>query len=181
VDGVYGGPGNDKVYGDAATSASRHGKGRGRVRGNWANRLHGGDGNDLVVGTPEADLMSGGKGDDKQFGGAGDDRIFANLGVDETFGGDGNDDLWALARGDVNGPNDTQGDTLHGQLGNDTFHVRDGEQDVVDCGAGDDTVIADFKDVVTTDCEHVQRAVPSNKEDSAEKKQESPRNDSKES
>src|SRR3954471_10762954 len=59
VDGVYGGPGNDKVYGDSPTSASRRRQGRGRVRGSWANRLHGGDGNDLVVGTQLADLMSG--------------------------------------------------------------------------------------------------------------------------
>jgi Ca2+-binding RTX toxin-like protein len=124
--------------------------------------------------------MSGGKGNDTQHGGAGNDRIFANLGVDETFGGDGNDDLWALARGDVAGDNDTQGDALHGEAGNDRFHVRDGERDVVDCGAGDDTVIADFKDVVT-DCEHVQQAAPKAKEDAAENKEQSPRSDSKES
>jgi Ca2+-binding RTX toxin-like protein len=125
--------------------------------------------------------MSGGMGDDVQHGGAGNDRIFANLGVDVTFGGAGNDDLWAMAHGDVTGPDDTQGDTLHGEQGDDTFHVRDGEPDVVDCGAGNDTVIADFKDIVTTDCEHVLRAVPKSKEDSAENKEQSPQSDSKES
>jgi hypothetical protein len=40
-------------------------------------------------------------------------------------------------------------------------------------------VIADFKDVVTTDCEHVQRAAPGNKQDSAENKEETPPNDGK--
>jgi hypothetical protein len=52
---------------------------------------------------------------------------------------------------------------------------------VVDCGAGDDTVIADLVDTVTTDCEHVLRAAPKSKEDSAENKEQSPQNESKES
>jgi Ca2+-binding RTX toxin-like protein len=86
-----------------------------------------------------------------------------------------------MARSDVTGPNDTTGDTLHGQQGNDTFHVRDGEKDVVDCGAGNDTVIADMVDTVTTDCENVLRAEPKSNEDSAENKEQSPRNDGKES
>ena len=53
-----------------------------------------------------------------------------------------------MARKDVTGPNDTSGDVLHGGPGNDTFRVRDGEQDTVDCGPGVDTVYADFKDVL---------------------------------
>ena len=65
-----------------------------------------------------------------------------------------------MARADVRGPNDTQGDVLHGGNGNDTFRVRDGEQDTVDCGPGVDTVYADFKDVLTNpaECEVVNRA-----------------------
>jgi hypothetical protein len=35
--------------------------------------------------------------------------------------------------------------------------VRDGRRDHVNCGAGDDTVKADSKDVVAKNCEHVQR------------------------
>jgi hypothetical protein len=49
------------------------------------------------------------------------------------MGGDGNDDLWALARGDVTAPGDPVGDTLMARAANDTIHVRDGEVDNVDC------------------------------------------------
>jgi Ca2+-binding RTX toxin-like protein len=114
--------------------------------------------------------MAGGEGDDVQRGGDGNDRIFANRGVDESFGGEGNDRLWAMARRDVDtsaGP-DTNGDTLHGELGNDRFHTRDGEQDVIDCGAGEDVVQADTVDVVTTDCETVKRAEPKPRRDRRE-------------
>lgn len=45
--------------------------------------------------------------------------MFANRGVDESFGGAGNDVLFALARGDVSGPGDVVGDTLHGEEGDD--------------------------------------------------------------
>ncbi len=83
--------------------------------------------------------------------------IFANQGVDESFGGDGNDQLWALARSDVTASGDPVGDTLHGENGNDTIHVRDGEVDNVDCGDGNDHVIADQFDIVANNCEHVDR------------------------
>ena len=92
--------------------------------------------------------MSGGFGDDTQSGGPGDDTIFANRGRDTTSGGPGNDHLWALARADVDGPNDTLGDTLRGDDGDDVIRTRDGEQDVVNCGAGNDRAILDFKDVI---------------------------------
>jgi hypothetical protein len=42
-------------------------------------------------------------------------------------------------------------------FGNDTIDVRDGEQDSVQCGPGDDTVTADAIDTVADDCEHVAR------------------------
>ena len=78
----------------------------------------------------------------------GNDTIYAGRGRDETWGEDGDDTLWALARKDVHGPNDTLGDTLHGGPGNDTFKTRDGEADVIDCGPGVDTALIDFKDVI---------------------------------
>ncbi|HXD59236.1 MAG TPA: calcium-binding protein, partial [Thermoleophilaceae bacterium] len=167
-DRMFGGPGNDNITGGAGP-----------------DRLHGGDGNDVSNGGNGNDLMSGGKGDDQQHGGMGNDRIFANLGVDESWGDDGNDDLWAMARGDVQGPNDTTGDTLHGGNGNDTFHVRDGEADNIDCGDGNDRVIADFADVIMDatptnpngSCEQVIRKAPKTGEDRAENKYQSPRED----
>jgi hypothetical protein len=40
------------------------------------------------------------------------------------------------------------GDTLYGGNGDDTFHTRDGERDIVYCGPGVDTALLDFKDVI---------------------------------
>ena len=64
-------------------------------------------------------------------------------------------------------PGDPVGDTLHGEGGNDTFHVRDGEVDNVDCGAGFDIVIADRVDNVAGDCERTRRNDPAAREDRA--------------
>ena len=159
-DWVWGGDGNDKITG-----------------GDSRDRLHGGRGNDEANGNGGRDIMSGGEGDDLQNGGNGNDRIFANLGADTTNGGDGNDDLWALARGDVSGPNDLVGDTLNGDAGKDTFHVRDGEQDNINCGEGRDVVIADRLDVVDGSCEVTRRADPKPREDAQENATQAPRED----
>jgi hypothetical protein len=120
----------------------------------------GGQGNDAQQGGPGNDLLVGGPGNDDQDGGAGNDAVFANGGNDVSHGGAGNDRLFALARVDVHGSGDTAGDTVYGDDGTDRIFVRDGERDVVDCGAGDDRVRADFQDVVNTNCEHVVRAAP---------------------
>jgi Ca2+-binding RTX toxin-like protein len=122
--------------------------------------------------------MSGGKGNDLQHGGPGNDVIFANLGQDETWGGDGNDNLWAMARGDVTGPNDTAGDKVHGEGGNDVIHVRDGEVDQVDCGDGYDVVIADTVDIVAGDCERTLRRAPQARQDKPENDQQTQREES---
>ena len=122
-------------------------------------------------------------------GGGGNDRIFANLGQDRSFGGDGNDDLWALARGDVTMLGDPLGDALAGGDGNDRFHVRDGEVDAVDCGAGNDRVIADQFDLIlgatpanfNGSCERVTRRSVQPGADAQENRLQSPAEDRKES
>jgi Ca2+-binding RTX toxin-like protein len=167
-DRLFGGPGNDELLG-----------------GDGRDRLHGGPGNDTANGNGGPDFMSGGFGDDTQNGGPGDDRIFANAGRDTTSGGEGNDDLWALARRDVNGPNDLEGDTVRGDGGNDRIHTRDGEQDVVNCGDGNDVALLDFKDMIegaTPDnpngsCEVVKRHAPGPRDGRSEDKVQSPRED----
>ncbi len=151
-DTVTGGEGLDRIWG---------GKGADRLFGGPADdRIWGGLGADQSWGEDGNDLMGGAHGDDKQWGGAGNDTIYAARGRDETWGEDGDDQLWAMARADVHGPNDTAADVLHGGNGNDTFRVRDGEADTVDCGPGIDTVYADFKDVLAApaECEVVNRA-----------------------
>ena len=103
------------------------------------------------------DFMSGGRDDDTQNGGDGSDKIFANHGRDVSDGGNGHDVLWALSRKDVTAIGDTEGDELSGGEGRDRFMVRDGEVDVIHCGAGIDRVIADQYDQVDADCEQVDR------------------------
>ena len=48
-------------------------------------------------------------------------------------------------------------DRLFGEEGNDTIVSRDGVFDVIGCGSGRDTVIADRSDLVGVDCERVER------------------------
>ncbi len=81
----------------------------------------------------------------------------------------------------MSGPDDTTGDTLHGGDGDDTFRTRDGEQDTVDCGPGNDTAILDFKDVMTDPaaCETVKRAAPRPKDTQGEDKRQNEPEDSK--
>src|SRR5438046_829613 len=82
--------------------------------------------------------MSGGAGDDDMNGNAGSDDITGDAGNDDITGGKGND-------------------VLAGNRGRDTIHARDGRTDRINCGKGEDTVKADDKDKVASNCEHVQR------------------------
>jgi len=129
--------------------------------------------------------MSGGTGDDTQNGGPGDDVIFANRGRDTTSGGPGNDRLFALARRDVHGRGDLEGDTVRGDQGDDRIRVRDGEQDLVNCGEGNDIAILDFKDKIEDatnaqpngSCEVVRRHAPKRADSRAEDRTEEPAED----
>ena len=170
-DHLFGGHGNDTLRG-----------------GDGFDRIHGGPGADNAVGNAGNDLMSGGRGPDTQNGGPGDDRILANRGQDTTAGGAGNDVLFALARRDVHGQNDTFGDTVHGEDGDDQIRVRDGEQDTVTCGKGNDTVYVDRKDLIEDatpanpngSCEVVQRGTPNRLDSREEDAEEAPAEDRQE-
>lgn len=91
----------------------------------------GGPGADKLTGGPAADQLSGDDGDDVLAGGAANDVLIGGLGVDELDGGAGDDDVRA----------------------------RDGIQDLVRCGDGDDKVDADTLDEIAGDCEGVTRTV----------------------
>ncbi|HSS32760.1 MAG TPA: hypothetical protein VLL27_05720 [Solirubrobacterales bacterium] len=93
-----------------------------------ATRLYGDGGSNRVVGTVGGDRISGGAGRDRLLGGAGEDCL---------DGGPGRD-------------------LLSGGPGDDTIRSRDGSTDVVDCGDGEDLVIADAKDTLRS-CEHEKR------------------------
>lgn len=101
---------------------------------------------DVLAGTPEADRLIGLAGNDLLIGRGGDDSLEGGPGNDRLLAGGGNDWLEGGAGRDVYvaGP------------GNDVIRSRDGVREVVACGAGRDTVIADRLDAVIG-CEHVQR------------------------
>jgi Ca2+-binding RTX toxin-like protein len=111
-----------------------------------AVRLSGAGGNDELTATDAGgDVVDGGTGDDTLTGGFGGDTLIGGPGRD-TIAGD------RMAR-----CNELHCDFMDG-FGNDTIDVRDGEQDSVQCGPGDDTVKADAIDQVADDCEHVERS-----------------------
>jgi Ca2+-binding RTX toxin-like protein len=96
--------------------------------------LAGGSGNDVLTGALGTNMLSGGPGHDTLDGAQGDDDI---------DGGDGNDDL----RGG------TGVDIVRGGAGTDIVWLRDGQSDVVRCGAGADTATLDAIDDPGTECE----------------------------
>jgi Ca2+-binding RTX toxin-like protein len=82
-----------------------------------------------LMGSDQPEVLRGTEGDDLVCGLGGADTITGGPGSDRLFG----------------------------EEGEDSFFARDGEFDVVGCGAGRDTVVADRRDLVGTDCERVSR------------------------
>lgn len=93
--------------------------------------LRGNKGADLVKGNKGADSVNGDGGRDVVDGGDGADRVNGGSGPDEVIGGAGRDELF-------------------GGDGNDILRARDGEQDRIFCGNGNDTVYADTLDTFPT-------------------------------
>ena len=89
-------------------------------------------------GSPGRDIMRGLGGNDRLFGRGGADRLFGGLGSDRLVGGTGRD-------------------TIEGGPGNDLVESRDGARDVIRCGPGRDTVVADRLDWISRDCERSRR------------------------
>ena len=80
------------------------------------DRLDGGNGNDVVNGLGGHDLLKGGNGNDSLYGGSGNDILLGENGSDLLFGGDGRD---VLAGGNGN-------DSLNGGAGADIFQFGKG-------------------------------------------------------
>ncbi len=92
--------------------------------------LDGEDGDAVLLGTPDRDVMFTGDADDVADGQGGDDYIAGEGGNDALIGGSGDDTL--------NG-GDGQ-DILSGGDGDDSLCGQNGD-DVIDGGAGDDTLV----------------------------------------
>ena len=82
-----------------------------------------------ISGTDGGERLAGARGSDLVCGLGGDDRIRGGRGRDQLFGHDGNDVIFAV----------------------------DGRFDAIGCGAGNDVVRADARDLVGVDCERVRR------------------------
>ncbi|HYI18426.1 MAG TPA: calcium-binding protein [Solirubrobacteraceae bacterium] len=102
--------------------------------------LDGRGGDDTLVAGDAADEVLGGSGADAISGGMGDDRLVGGPGPDVISG-----DRPARC-------NEYHCDVAGG-YGDDTIDARDGERDMIACGEGTDTVLADAVDVLAEDCE----------------------------
>lgn len=101
---IKGGAGNDRITVDAnvRTDLELHG-------GAGDDTIIGGSGNDKIFGGAGNDRLAGRGGDDEIYGGAGDDLMLGGRGNDRMFGGTGNDRMYG-GRGN---------DQIHGGRGND--------------------------------------------------------------
>ena len=110
----------------------------------------------------ESSTLTGNGGDDHLEGSDGDEQVDGGSGNDLLDGGYGNDHITGGPGADV-----IHGDVAGGECGivycklpagNDRVDARDGVADQIDCGVGQDSVVADASDVVAPDCETVDRA-----------------------
>ena len=104
-------------------------------------------------GTKGADRLEGTERGDLLKGLAGNDVLVAGDGRDVLIGGKGNDKLRGGPRRD--GFNMRDGVELAAP-GNDKIFARDGGNDEINCGAGEDVAIVDATEDGVIDCEVVR-------------------------
>jgi hypothetical protein len=92
----------------------------------------------VLAGTAGADVLHGTIGSDVIRLRAGNDAGYGGRGADRIYAGDGSDHVY-------------------GNRGNDVINTPDDSRDWVDCGTGIDTVTADRRDRVSSNCEYVTR------------------------
>jgi Ca2+-binding RTX toxin-like protein len=100
---------------------------------------------DLGDGADEATAT--GPGVFKLNGEAGSDELIGHEGDDELVGGEDGDRLEGAAGLD----------SYDGGLGDDVISARDSVREIIVCGEGVDSVVADFEDDVSADCENVDK------------------------
>jgi Ca2+-binding RTX toxin-like protein len=131
----------------------------------------GGQGNDVMTGSPRSDALYGYAGDDKLHGGRGDDTVDGGPGQDMVAGDGGADTVSGGHGQDVvdGGPGR---DNIYGEYavgcsfseacigGADILRAQDGERDLISCGVGTDRALIDRVDIVrdipgATECEQM--------------------------
>ncbi len=105
------------------------------------------------TGSRQADRLEGTEKADVLKGLAGNDVLIAGDGADVLIGGKGNDKLRGGPRRD--GFNMRNGVELAAP-GNDKIYARDGGNDEINCGAGEDIAIVDATEDGVIDCEVVR-------------------------
>ncbi|HBJ33206.1 MAG TPA: hypothetical protein DDZ51_00280, partial [Planctomycetaceae bacterium] len=121
-DTLYGGPGDDYIYGGHGDAGSGLDISRSTIYGGPGNdylvasqtifgsRIHGGEGDDVIIGGPGNDTLHGDAGDDVIFGGGlndtirggiGNDILMGEHGRDKLDGGDGDDVIYTFVNNDV--------------------------------------------------------------------------------
>ena len=145
-DQLYGGIGNDRIYGSDEGSESDPDFADGTRFGDFVDA---GEGDDQVWTYGGADYVLGGLGSDLIMSGAGSDRVLAGAGNDTVYSGLGLADWVEGAQGDdlIYGSN-VGSDTLLGQEGQDRIYGLGGSDtidgglanDWIDGGAGADTI-----------------------------------------
>lgn len=114
-DVMFGGAGNDTIYGGAGNDVIDGGLGDDVIYGGDGDDIiDGGLGDDVIYGGDGNDLIFGGEGNDELWGEEGDDALFGGGGDDVIYGGDGNDNLFG----------DGGDDTLYGGAGDDRYVFR---------------------------------------------------------
>lgn len=138
-DEIYAGSGNDIAYGGNGNDILKGGGGDDVLYGeNGADSLFGGLGDDIISGGSSADTLYGNDGDDVLDGGSGADTFYAGKGADIVTAGSGNDIVYGNDGDDV----------IAGEGGNDTINAGNGDDDVsgddgsdtIRGNAGDDTL-----------------------------------------
>jgi RTX calcium-binding nonapeptide repeat (4 copies) len=143
-----------------------------RVRADLPAEIHGGAGDDVLIGGPANDTIDGGAGQDVIGGGPSADVLRGGPGVDlVTYADRIASDGTIAARHDgigvhvaIGAPGASgeplEGDTigrdveqLEGTPYADRFDLRDGQADAVACDGGRDLVVADPLDDPSIDCE----------------------------
>ncbi len=128
ADEIYGGAGDDTIYGNKGSDLIFGGVGDDIVFGGWgADTIRGGSGNDDLRGGQVFDEIYGGSGDDFVGGGEGSDKLWGDDGDDILMGNKDDDKIWG----------GTGNDLLYGEDGDDELTAGSGNNKLFG-GAGDD-------------------------------------------